>query len=33
MIGAIIGGLLPGNRWISGAMIGLFIGLPRKKKS
>ena len=33
MIGAIIGGLLPGNRWIGGAMIGLFLGLPRKKKS
>lgn len=33
LIGAIIGGLLPDHRWMAGAMIGLFLGLPRKKKS
>ncbi|MGD9811657.1 MAG: hypothetical protein AB7U35_10045 [Sphingobium sp.] len=30
MVGAMIGGALPGNRWIAGAMIGLFLGLPKK---
>lgn len=33
VIGAIIGGALPGHRWVAGAMIGLFIGLGRKAKS
>tara|TARA_R110000782_G_scaffold78276_9_gene155610 strand:+ start:36890 stop:37156 length:267 start_codon:yes stop_codon:yes gene_type:complete len=33
LMGALIGSALPGNRWIAGALIGLFIGLPKKVKT
>gem|GEM_PF-4118980 len=33
ILGAIIGGALPGQRWIFGAMLGLFIALQTRKKS
>ncbi len=32
VIGATIGSFLPGLSWIGGAMMGLFLGLPGKKK-
>lgn len=31
--GGMIGYMLPGRPWLMGAIIGLFIGLPKKKKS
>ncbi len=31
--GGMIGYILPGKPWIMGAIIGLFLGLPKKKKS
>ena len=31
--GSIIGYILPGKPWLMGAIIGLFVGLPKKKKS
>lgn len=33
LIGATIGSFFPGNRWIAGALLGLFIGLPKKVKT
>jgi len=31
--GALVGYILPGKPWMTGAIIGLFLALPKKKKS